>query len=362
VKIRNFSLVLFSSFLIISIILAPLANAQSAKIAEDSTKKILTYKLWFVTSNEKGCTINNQKALRFYEKVTDQYLTKYSMPHKSEDSKCVRFADVQKDSEKFTEALRKVDLPIVVLDALTGIDKLLIEKNAWGHYSFRENERIIVFCACSPFVESDNSAWILSHELSHFVLHYQGKPMNIVGDWVHDVQAKYVDCMSKYDLAKVYADKKPCPDLAITVKSPSGKDVRVMKIYAEQSSSTKQIKTLGYDDCKSLSNNKKYNNAIECYRNILEKMSVGDPNYKNAIIDIAHNYHKIKDYKNSITHYEKRLNLDPNDFYTLTSLCYVNYDAGNFNKAMQYGKQALQIRPDDISADICFTYSSSKSK
>ena len=58
-----------------------------------------------------------------------------------------------------------------------------------------------------------------------------------------------------------------------------------------------------------------------------------NPDYSSALNDLAHSYHKIGDYDNSITYYEYLLELKPNDFYAITGLCYVYYDAGDYENA-----------------------------
>ena len=34
----------------------------------------ITVKHWFISSYENGCSVDNQKSLEFYEKLTSQYL------------------------------------------------------------------------------------------------------------------------------------------------------------------------------------------------------------------------------------------------------------------------------------------------
>src|SRR2546422_2220355 len=114
---------------------------------------VLSYKLWFITSNDNGCSINNQNALHYYETVTDQYLTKYGISHTSISSKCLRLTDIQNNSQPFEAAVNAVDLPIIVMDLVSGGINLQLSKNIEGLYEFKGGKQVIFFCACSPFIE-----------------------------------------------------------------------------------------------------------------------------------------------------------------------------------------------------------------
>jgi len=185
----------------------------------------LTVKLWFVTSNENGCSIWNEQALGFYQTITAQYLPKYDLQGYLEEAKCVRLNDVAENYDEFIEARQSVDLPIIVLDHTEATSQLKIQQNEYGHISFVDDERFgIVFGAFEPFViEDKKSAWTLSHEISHFALDYKGTPWSVYVDWVHGIQAEYDNCN----------DKQQCTDLWTTVTSPSGQLIPVMFPYKE---------------------------------------------------------------------------------------------------------------------------------
>ncbi|MEK0329594.1 MAG: hypothetical protein QQN59_07645, partial [Nitrosopumilus sp.] len=113
----------------------------------------ITSKHWFITSFENGCSVDNQKSLEFYEKLTPQYLSKYDIHGSQDIGKCVRGIDVANNIEDFSSALGNYDLPIVILDGFKGLDYTLTT-DAFGHYIFQDKQAVIIFSSLSAFVES----------------------------------------------------------------------------------------------------------------------------------------------------------------------------------------------------------------
>jgi len=189
----------------------------------------LTVKLWFITSNENGCSIWNEQALDFYQTVTVQYMPMYDLHGYLEEAKCVRLIDVAENYDEFVEARQSVDLPIIVLDHTEATSQLKIQQNEYGHYHFVDDERFgIVFGAFAAYsIEDKKSAWTLSHEISHFALHHKGTPYSVYADWVHGIQTEYDSCN----------EKSQCTELWTTVISTSGQLIPVMTTYKEIESS-----------------------------------------------------------------------------------------------------------------------------
>ena len=212
--IKIFFIILLSGILLSNVFIIPNAQAEND----------VTIRLWFITSNEYGCTYRNQESLDFYESLTVQYLPLYNIHGTLIDGKCVQDIDVYNNLDAFIDATKQVDLPVIIADAYIGFEKLVIEQDKWGHYKFIGRDPInIVFCACSPYVESASSAWTYSHELSHFALHYNKQPSSVYGEWVHQVQTKYDQC----------EDKLTCSDLWTTITTPTGRLMAVMEPYKE---------------------------------------------------------------------------------------------------------------------------------
>ncbi|GFN39800.1 MAG: hypothetical exported protein [Marine Group I thaumarchaeote] len=185
----------------------------------------LTTKLWFITTNENGCSFWNERALAFYETVTVQYLPMYDLHGTLKEGKCVRDIDVANNYDEFIKSRQSVDLPIIVLDHRVAESQLRFQQNELGHYYLAEGERFgIVFGAFAPFtIEDKDSAWVLSHEISHFALDHKGKPYSMVKGWVHEIQTMYELC----------EDKQQCTVLWTTVTALSGQLIPVMIPFPE---------------------------------------------------------------------------------------------------------------------------------
>jgi len=208
--------VIIIAIIFFSLIVPTVSNAYA---------ETLTTKLWFITNNENGCSIWNELSLDFYQSVTAQYLPMYDMHGTLIDGKCVRDIDVVNDYDEFIKARQSVDLPIIVLDHTVGTWQLKTLQNELGHYWLVDDERFgIVFGSFARFtVEDKESAWTLSHEISHYVAHYRGVSFSDNADWVHEVDTKYDNCN----------DIQQCTELWTTVTSPAGQLIPVMKPIKE---------------------------------------------------------------------------------------------------------------------------------
>lgn len=329
----------------------------------------LDYSIIFVNSIDEQCSSRNYDALNFYETITDQYLNKYGISHNLKDSICVTLDNLESNIQE----IEPLDLPIMILDSNSALN-FLFETNELGHWQYKgaTGKDQIVFGSFTPFTESDTGAWTLSHELSHFALHYKGESDVIFGDWVHSIESQARDCLNEN------LSLNQCPDLWSTVIAPSGKDIKVMKIYDAYDSQNyvddvqPNIKPVQntyvetkYDsssfwNCRNYVNAEKYSQAITCYEKIINNIPVDNLDYSSALSDLARSYHKVGDYETSIEYYEMLLDLNPNDFYSIVGLCYVYYDAGDYQSAVEYGKQAISMKPNDAGATICYDYSEGK--
>jgi len=325
----------------------------------------ITSKHWFITSYENGCSVDNQKSLEFYEKLTPQYLSKYDIHGSQDTGKCVRGIDVANNLEDFSSALTNYDLPIIILDGFKGLDYALTT-DAFGHYIFQDNQDVIIFASLSPFVESDSGAWTLSHELSHFALHEKEYSQSVFIDWVHQKQTEANTCL-KNDLSL-----NNCPDLWTTVKSPLGKNIKMMKIYTSDSESTSanniettsqtvpEIKLIQSNqdlytlasECTSLSLNREYKKAIQVCKDLYNQADPSHVTYGSALLGLSQSYEKLRDYDNAIFYREKLVELKPNDYSTLLSACSLHIEAGNYQEAKSYGMKAQKINADDYLLDL----------
>jgi hypothetical protein len=330
----------------------------------------VSVKHWFITSYENGCSTDNQKSLEFYEKLTSQYLSKQNIHGNQDVGNCVRGIDVANDVKGFESALTNYDLPIIILDGFSGLD-YTISTDAFGHWKWQNNQDVIIFASLSPFVESDSGAWTLSHELSHFALHSKGYPQSIFSGWVHQEQEKVNSCV------KNNLSLNDCPTLWTTVKSPTGKNIKMMTIYsetdivtnteitqttstvfddllAEMNDSPDQSTQTSSSECFSNYVSKKFSDAISCYNNYLQT----NPNDIDALGWLGRSYEGKLEYSSALLIFQEINGIKPNDTNGLNGIAR-NYDnLGQCEKAIPYYEKTLLIDPNDIEAKTFINLSS----
>jgi hypothetical protein len=176
-----------------------------------------------VVSNEPVCTIYHYQLAQKYQIITEGYFKLYEFDTSRYQPECYSI-------EKFDWKYQKpddLDLLILIYDRDLGREKLH-PLGIGGFYSHLggdiTNNHTIIFCECSSFGYSDPS-WILSHELSHFILNYLGFDLSRVEDQIHYVDYKYDYCMEKsYD--------ETCKSIGAYIEHDDlGYNVKVMKPY-----------------------------------------------------------------------------------------------------------------------------------
>jgi uncharacterized membrane protein (UPF0127 family) len=185
----------------------------------------LSYAVFYITENDK-CSDSEYASLKFYQVITDEYLSLYNIPHDLQGSLCVPL----KNYQSYFSGLSTYTLPVVISDNTVG--QQLVQQGFYGMYEITgTGKQAIYVCSCDTKIESWAGAWILSHELSHFSLRYFGEPDDIAVSWVHYIQALENDCQQG-DFSKV------CPQYSESVTSPSGEQIPVMIIYGQGPSSS----------------------------------------------------------------------------------------------------------------------------
>ena len=151
-----------------------------------------------VVSHEPACTIYHYQLAQKYQIITEEYFKLYEFDTSHYQPECYSI-------EKFEWKYQKpddLDLLILIYDRDLGRENLH-PLGMGGFYSHSggdiTNNHTIIFCECSSFGYSD-PPWILSHELSHFILNYLGFDLSSVEDQIHFVDNMYDYCMEeKYD-------------------------------------------------------------------------------------------------------------------------------------------------------------------
>ncbi len=146
-----------------------------------------------VISSEPVCTGYHYYMVEKYNAITREYLDLYQLFHGSYEPKCFTEDDFIEEYSKPHD----LDLLILVFDKEKGMADLH-SHNTGGVYIHQGNDlsknHNIIICDCPNFKYSD-SAWILSHELSHFVLNYLGFDLDEVENVIHGIDYKFDRCV-----------------------------------------------------------------------------------------------------------------------------------------------------------------------
>ena len=188
-------------YIIFSIVIALIlvsSNAVLSYAVHQSDK--LTWQLVMISSYP-ACSNYHYQMTERYNEITQSYFGLYQLENTNFKPICM----TEKKYNTEFEPSADLDLLIVVYDRNKGRAELH-SNDIGGFYSHIGREwthnHTIVFCDCPNFKFSDPN-WILTHELSHFILYYQGFDSKIVEDHVHDLDAKYDYCVEEeYDEAK----------------------------------------------------------------------------------------------------------------------------------------------------------------
>jgi hypothetical protein len=184
----------------------------------------LSYAVFYITENDK-CSDTEYQSLKFYQVITEEYLSLYKVQSDLQGSLCIP----EKNYQQYFSGLSTYTLPIVISDNTVG--QKLVQQGFYGMYEITgTGTQAIYVCSCDAQVESWAGAWVLSHELSHFALRYFGEPDTIAINWVHYIQALVNQCQNG-DFSKV------CPQYSASVSAPSGNLIPVMEIYGQGPSS-----------------------------------------------------------------------------------------------------------------------------
>jgi len=166
-------------------LLVPL-NASAIHQSEEMTWQLI------MISSYPACSNYHYQMTDKYQDLTLRYFEAYQFENTSYKPTCM----TEKKYSEY-EIPEDVDLVILVYDKNKGRSDLH-SNDMGGFYSHVgdewTNNHTIVFCDCSNFSYSAPS-WILTHELSHFVLYYLGYDRSIVEDLVHAMDAESDYCV-----------------------------------------------------------------------------------------------------------------------------------------------------------------------
>ena len=146
-----------------------------------------------ILSSYPACSNYHFQMVEKYNEISEKYFEMYQIEFENNKPKCMLKNDFEENYQRDSD----LDLLILIYDRNLGREDLH-RNNIGGMYSHVGDEwthnHTIIFCDCSNFKYSD-PVWILSHELSHFILYYLGYEMDVVEEIIHQKDQKYDYCV-----------------------------------------------------------------------------------------------------------------------------------------------------------------------
>jgi hypothetical protein len=184
------------------------------------------YEWQLIFIQEAECN-QNDNLNEVYSSLTTKYFELYQLENTSHDALCM--TELEYSNYQMNE---DIDLLILIYDGKVG-EKILGPNKVDGLYIHTGNDRtqnhLIIMCHCSDFDSSYEKilpSWILSHELSHFVLSYKGFPQAVIQNAIHENEDGYDNCIGTN-----FQDEF-CKDFKTTIRPDYvSKDFPVMKPY-----------------------------------------------------------------------------------------------------------------------------------
>lgn len=180
----------------------------------------MKWQLIYITHNSI-CSNYDSQMTSTYSEITSSYLENYELENESYDSLCINQYEYSGYTAPFD-----LDLIVLVYDKDLGREELNSLKIG-GYYHHVGPDPIqnhaIVICDCPTFNFS-SPIWILSHELSHFVLTYLDYDLTLIEDLVHANDAAYDKCIAAHS---------SCGSAVMKIRSDiSAYSYSVMPVYA----------------------------------------------------------------------------------------------------------------------------------
>ena len=209
-------------FAICMLLISPLTISQSYATLDNA----LSWQLIFIQEIECNQADNLDDV---YSSLTAKYFEMYELENTSIESQCM--TELEYSNYQIDE---NIDLLILVYDGKIG-EKILQPNKVDGLYIHTGNDRtknhLVIMCHCSDFDSSYEQilpSWILTHELSHFVLSYKGFPRSIVQNAIHEIEKEYDNCIG----TNFQADY--CSSYKTTIRPDNvSQDFPVMKPYED---------------------------------------------------------------------------------------------------------------------------------
>jgi len=165
-------------------------NAFASHLSDEFTWQLV------VLSSAPACSNYHYQILNKYDEITEKYFELYQFANEKHEPKCFPITHYL----DFYSSPDDLDMLIIVLDSNLGQEELHKRKMG-GLYTHAGTDKFsnhaIILCDCPNFYYSD-PVWILTHELSHFILYYLEYDYSIIEDLVNSYDEKYDQCRQDY--------------------------------------------------------------------------------------------------------------------------------------------------------------------
>jgi len=155
----------------------------------------LKWQLVYISS-QPACSNYHFQMTNTFNDISLKYMDLYQIEHSSYDPLCIPEKKYYSDYQSPND----LDLIILVYDRNLG-EKELHENKMGGLYTHsgldRTQNHAVIICDCANFYFS-TPPWILTHELSHFILYYKNFEMSVIEDAIHVNDLKYDQCLQDY--------------------------------------------------------------------------------------------------------------------------------------------------------------------
>ncbi len=206
-------LMLVTALLFVTVLFTP-TDVYANHFSED-----MKWQLVYISHNS-ACSNYDIQMTRTFSEITSGYMELYQFDNVQYESFCV-------NQYEYSDYIAPFDLDLIILVYDKDIGrKELNSLNIGGLYYHTGADTLqkhaIIVCDCPTFNFS-SPIWILTHELSHFVLTYGNYDMPTIEDMVHTNDAAYDKCI---------ASKSSCGSIVMKIRSQtSAYSYSVMPVY-----------------------------------------------------------------------------------------------------------------------------------
>ena len=206
-------LMLVTALLFVTVLFTP-TDVYATHLSQD-----MKWQLVYISHNS-ACSNYDIQMTRTFSEITSGYMELYEFDNTPYESFCV-------NQYEYSDYVAPFDLDLIILVYDKDIGrKELNSLNIGGLYHHTGIDTVqkhaIIVCDCPTFNFS-SPIWILTHELSHFVLTYGNYDMTTIEDMVHTNDAAYDKCI---------ASKSSCGSIVMKIRSQtSAYSYSVMPVY-----------------------------------------------------------------------------------------------------------------------------------